>query len=355
LFMVYLCFTIVYSLRKVSGFGGQDQSELWYLSLEIGSDLRTRYLFSPNDSLEPLTDDDVLSQRSNATCVDIFNPKQHKLFAYEDDPEDEHDTIYSVLELPDAPTLRYTKSKDGVPLGSVSKHRFQSEILANERSIWLYQPHSSYSSEKTELAIFFDGWNYSTAIPTPTILDNLIYEGRIKPTFALFIEHDLWEDREKELACNDQFLQFLAAEVLPWNRGQTGLSTYADATTLVGSSLGGLAACYLAIKRPDLFGKVVSQSCAVSWVENHLIPEFEARPKQDLRIYLDMGAQEYSHSAGRHSSEMLIPFPRLLDSKNHETVYREYNGGHDYQCWAASLSEGLSAFSNGAHDSGVSP
>jgi enterochelin esterase-like enzyme len=153
------------------------------------------------------------------------------------------------------------------------------------------------------------------------------------------------EHRETELACNDRFTQFLADEILPWYRLQTGLSPYAETTTLVGSSLGGLATCYSALKRPDLFGNVISQSCAVTWIKNRLMPEFEDSPKQKLRIVFDMGSLEYCHTAGQYSTEMLAPFRHLLDSMNYETLYREYNGGHDYPCWAASLSDGLAAFS----------
>lgn len=269
-----------------------EQTDLWFLSLEIDSGMRTKYLFNPNDSLEPLTDDDVLSQRASTVCVDRFNPKLHTIKAYEDDPTDNDDTLYSLLELPGAPTLKYTIRREGTPQGRVSKHRFHSDILGNEHAIWAYQPHASYATDRTRLMIVFDGWNYTTAIPTPTILDNLIQEGVITPTSAIFIEPDLWEDRGKELAFNDRFTNFLAAEILPWHRQLTGFSPSPESTILAGSSLGGLAACYTALHRPDLFGCVLSQSCAVQWENSRIIREFNAKPKQKLRMYFDMGTLE---------------------------------------------------------------
>jgi enterochelin esterase family protein len=220
-----------------------------------------------------------------------------------------------------------------------------SKILNNERSIWLYQPPEQNIVHNPQLLIFCDGWNYTTAIPTPTILDNLLADKSIEPVAALFIEHDLWEDRQSELACNDKFTSFLANEILPWYLQLTGYSTTPNKTTLVGSSLGGLAACYLALNRPDLFGNVLAQSCAVMWGNNRIIREFDTKERQEIRLYLDMGSQEYCHTAQQYSTEIMSQFLIVLDQKDYEYIYHEYNGGHDYLCWAASLSDGLKAIS----------
>ncbi len=318
------------------------ESDLWHLSMELDADLRTRYLFSPNDSLVPLTDDDVLSTRSPMVCVDPLNPKTFTLLAFEDDPAD-NDTIYSVLELPRAPSLSHSQRRRRTPRGTTNKHRFRSDLLGNERSIWIYEPHDTYAGQERDLLIVFDGWNYTTVIPTPTILDNLTNERRIKPTVALFIEHDTSEARQRELPCNEQFAEFLAREIVPWST-ELGVSAHSSATTLAGSSFGGLAACFAALMFPELIGNVIAQSCSAMRDDNRIIREFVAQPRQEIRIYLDVGTQEYSHTTGQFTTETMREFRDALAGKGYDVVYNEFNGGHDYNCWAASICDGLTAF-----------
>ncbi len=321
------------------------ESNLWYQSFELDADLRTRYLFSPNDSLIPLTDDDVFSKRSPNVCVDPLNPKVCTLKAMEDDPDDEFDTTYSVLELPDAPSLDHTRPRENVPHGMLIKHRFTSDHLTNDRSIWVYTPPDKYSNRRLNLLIVFDGWNYTTVIPTPTILDNLIEDGRIAPTVALFVDHDTWESRELELTCNEQFAEFLAHEIIPWAIQAFGVTDDPKKTTLAGSSYGGLAACFCALTFPDLFGNVVAQSCSAMWNGDYIIHRFESEPLKPIRIYLDIGRQEYVHSTREPCTRTLRQFRDVLATKKYDFVYNEFNGGHDYNCWAATLSMGLTAFS----------
>jgi len=94
----------------------------------------------------------------------------------------------SVLEMPDAPPQPWIARRPGVPAGRVEKHQFKSVALKNEREIAvLLPPQYSPHAEPYPLLVLFDEHAYlgeageSSLVPTPTILDNLISEARIRP------------------------------------------------------------------------------------------------------------------------------------------------------------------------------
>lgn len=72
-----------------------------------------------------------------------------------------------------------------------------SDILQNDRNIHVYTP-SGYSQnqEPYDLLMLFDGTIYADSLDLPTILDNLIAAGRIKPTVAVLLDSP---NRWKEL------------------------------------------------------------------------------------------------------------------------------------------------------------
>ena len=135
----------------------------------------------------------------------------------------------------------------------------ESEILANSRSVKVYQPHPSYDLPKdAPLLIAFDGDQYLSRVPTPIILDNLIAAGKIPPMRALFINHPQKQLRGKELPPNPKFAQFMATELIPWAKRELQIEPLARDTVLTGSSYGGLASMYVAQQYPHVFGKAVS-------------------------------------------------------------------------------------------------
>jgi enterochelin esterase-like enzyme len=87
----------------------------------------------------------------------------------------------------------------------VEKHRFKSAALGNEREIAIYlPPQYSPHAEPYPLIVLFDEDAYLSLVPTPIILDNVIFEGRIPPVVALLIGNAPVA-RDRELVCNPEF------------------------------------------------------------------------------------------------------------------------------------------------------
>src|SRR5207249_5207690 len=110
--------------------------------------------------------------------------------------------------------------------GRVDHVRFRSERLNNERAVFVYTP-AGYraSGEPNALLIMFDGGAHLSAVPTPTILDNLIAAARIPPTVAILIDNADLATRTSELTPNPAVPEFLVTELLPWVHARYNVTT----------------------------------------------------------------------------------------------------------------------------------
>jgi len=123
----------------------------------------------------------------------------------------------------------------------------------------------------------------------------------------------------------------------------------------MGSSAGGLAAAYVAFRRPDLFGKVLSQSGAF-WRGNEgasspyewLTDQFAQKPKRPLTFYLEVGSKETLRAVG--VGPVFVEANRrmrdALIAKGYIVLYKEVPGGmHSPESWRLHLADGIAALS----------
>ena len=190
-------------------------TDVWYLSLRLPSNLRATYQFFP-DELSASGKESVASPWAEYR-PDPFNPNTFAFYTEEEDPTDFKMTR-SVLELPEAPPQPWIEPQENVPKGKVQVHSMASNILGNERRVWVYTP-SGYkpgTDKPYPLLVLLDGWAYAFLMPTFTILDNLIAAGEIPPTVAVLPDSLGPETRMKELVFSQPFNDFLVTELLPW-------------------------------------------------------------------------------------------------------------------------------------------
>jgi enterochelin esterase family protein len=334
--------------RQLTNLPGTD---VWYKTVLAANDLRFAYMLSENDPRLPFADPYDWPKLKANPVLDPLNPRKFTYPKDEDDSEGEASEM-SLAELPGAYRESLNNRDEKVPAGKLEKHLLTSRILGNRRRVWIYTP-PGYSSTKTyPVIVLFDGWEYLNLIPTPTILDNLEAAGKIPDAVAVFVANPVDEDvREKELSCNPRFADFVARELMPWVRSHYRVSTNPKRATVGGVSLGGLAATYIALKHPDLFGNVLSQSGSFWWgPEGYeedgewLTHQFVLERKLPLRFYLEVGKMEVFPSTriGRpislHATRHLRDVLRI---KGNEVYYSEFDGGHEYVNWRETLAGAL--------------
>jgi enterochelin esterase-like enzyme len=244
----------------------------------------------------------------------------------------------------------WTIEKSNVPKGRVESFTIDDHQYNRKRKVWVYTPpgYTPSSSELDHLLISFDGDSYTTDIPAPTILDNLLAARKIYPTVQVMVDNS--EDRLGDLANRQKFADFVSKDLLPWAQKNFRVTTEADKTIMCGYSAGGLAAAYVAFRYPNQFGNVLSQSGAF-WRGNEgetqpiewLTAQFKSAPKLNLRFYLEVGAGETKESVGGISIlEANSNLRDALEAKGYIVKYREVpNAVHNAEHWRAQLADGL--------------
>jgi enterochelin esterase family protein len=329
-------------------------SDVWYKTYRFRSDLRTGYRFSVND---PLDDLDMYPNRNDRLATFRPDPLNRSLHIYPKDDEipEDQEWRFSMLELPDAPEQPYTAPRGDIPHGTVEMVRLRSEILSNERRVYLYTPPGyTADAEPYGLLLAFDGLAYISdgLVPTPTILDNLIAAGKIPPLVAVLPDSLDNETRSRELPCYEPFLAYLRQELLPWVYERRQVTRDPARAIVAGSSYGGLAAAYVGLNMSDIFGAVLSQSGAYWWgpsmretgaldprEDAWLIRQFVTSPAYRLRVWMEVGL--YERSPGFDMVAVNRHLRDVLGVKGYDVAYSEYNGGHEYICWRGSLADGL--------------
>ena len=337
----------------VGGLGGWDLDDnlmerdgpLWRRTFRVARDLRTTYVLLP----DPPDELDWTPELFRRLECDPLNPNTWETPVDEEDPEWGFETARSLLEAPGAPAQPWIEPRRGAPRGTTELHRLRSEILGNERRVWVHLPADYDPAERYGLLLVFDGWAYVNLVPAPTIVDNLVAAGRIPPVVAVLLDSLSQEERTRELPCHAPFVEFLADELLPWARDRWSLDGDPARSVVAGSSFGGLAAVYAAFERPDLFGAAISQSGSFGWgaEDGHehewLTNRIEAAEPRPIRFWLEIGSLEDGERP-RGGTSGLLSNRRLrdvLEAKGYDVTYSEYAGGHDYVCWRGSFADAL--------------
>ena len=319
-------------------------TDVWYVSDRVAADAEFFYQFSVNP---PAADNGVPSAGALRSTLfpDPFNPLQ---YPEADDPmaASGHGSIARMLAVPQNPWL--AKRAD-VAAGTVTSDTVAGSRIGGARRVWTYASPGA-SLRDANILIMFDGGIYINRIHTPVILDNLYAAHKIGPTVAVFVDN-AGAARSSDYYFSDSYNAFLAEELLPWVERKFGVKATPVRTVLGGSSLGGLAAAYAVLRRPDLFGKALSQSGAF-WPNGRskddpepewLARQFAQAPKSDAFFYMEVGSHESTMAlettllaSNRHLRD-------ILQLKGYRYRYAEIPGDHEPVHWRRGLPDGLIA------------
>ncbi|WP_306673305.1 enterochelin esterase, partial [Streptomyces sp. UH6] len=337
-------------MRRVPG------TDVWHWTLRMRTDWQATYSICVDDGDDPHAprpgERTYWQWLRSRPRVDPFNPRTL--------PRRWGGVPQSVLQLPAAPTAEHLwRSRPGVARGTVTEHRLRSELLGNERRVWLYEPAPPQAPGPARatgadagpgagreaglpVVVLFDAEMWQPELDVAALLDNLIAGGALPPVAAVMPESLGSERRYRELAPNEAFVEFLRTELLPWAGKRLPLTDDPARTVVAGQSLGGLAAVYAAVSAPGRFGNALSCSGSFWWpnhaetdgewitgaIREHGVPD-------GVRIRLASGAQEW----------VLLPATdhlcEALAERGAAFSHRRFNGGHDYLCWRTELADGL--------------
>jgi enterochelin esterase-like enzyme len=302
------------------------------LTLRMRSDLRFSYVFrrrGPTGEEEQVPDPFNPPPRFSECSVERFSGA-------------------SVAALPDAVPLPWLDQAEAQPAPAMESAILASELLGNERRIWVSMPPGEFSDESAlPFVIHLDGTPDHSA---PSVRDALVQAGLIRPCVVVLVDQ-LGLQRDKELLCNPAFSQMLIEELLPWLHHRYPLSRDPGDVALAGESFGGLCAAWTALHHPAAFGNAIIQSpsCgyhpdlkwragSVDLMRHNPVPtlmaDYLAMDTAPVRIFHDVGELESSNTHSRWLDQ-------VLTGKGYDTIYREFAGGHDYTWWRGLFADAL--------------
>jgi predicted alpha/beta superfamily hydrolase len=235
-------------------------------------------------------------------------------------------------------------------------HNFRSRFLAGRRDITVYLPEAYFSDPDRLFPVFYlhdgqnliDGRTSFVAHRTwraDTTADALTEAGQIEPVILVGIantgvrrmaEYTPTRDIRRGGGEGHRYSRLLIHDLKPLIDAQFRTLPGPTNTAIGGSSLGGLISLSIALDHPEVFGKAAVLSPSVWWNQRAILNRVGgARPKPNIRIWLDMGTSE----GLRHLRDTDLLHRRLQqrgwrDGK--DLAYLRVPGAtHDEAAWAA--------------------
>jgi enterochelin esterase family protein len=218
-----------------------------------------------------------------------------------------------------------SQEKANVPKGVVTKfHLDDSKTFPGYGRDWaLYVPAQYDGKKEACLMVFQDGMGYvgpKGNWRVPTVFDNLIAEGKMPVTIALFINPGFAPDANNPTgkgkdgkplgksnrsfeydSVNDKYVTFLLTEMIPLveSKGYK-ISKDAKRRGIAGASSGGICAFNAAWQRPDAFSKVFTTIGSFTNIRGgNKFPEMVlAEPKKDIRVFSQDGSHDLTNQFG---------------------------------------------------------
>lgn len=323
-----------YPLSQLEHVPGTD---IWHISIRLPADIRLGYVFRVNDDLVPWHAEPEQGKRWALNRPDPFSRMRDSL-----------QNVRSVVLGPRAAPDEWSLRRGDVPPGEVIADTIRSDALGGTRAVSVYVPPGNPSGD-LPLLVIFDGPVYRGGVRVPVILDNLIAAGKIRPVVAVFVSQ---VDRMVELAPNERFGSFTCGDVVDLARGRYHAGMRSSETTVLGSSHGGLAATWIAMRCPDRVGNVIAQSPSYWWSPpadsepEALTREMAARARLPLRFWLEVGRFEVDQAAGGAPGQVAVArhMRDVLRARGYDVAYSEFEGGHEYQSWRVRIPGALQHF-----------
>lgn len=234
---------------------------------------------------------------------------------------------------------------------TVVKHVIPSNYLEQgERSVRFYLPPGYQEWLSYPVVYCQDGEDFFNFGRIATISHRLILEESWEPFIIAAVDVDKSVRTEEYLTGSERheaYLNFWIEELVPFVEKNFAARPSPDARLLAGDSLGATVSMSIALRRPDLFNRLLSLSGAYYGASIAQMKEAREGELAGLAVWMTVGLQEtaYETDRGIHNFvELNRAAKRILESKGAYVDYREKDGEHKWGFWQSELPEALGAF-----------
>lgn len=251
------------------------------------------------------------------------------------------------------------EKKEGVPAGTVTKMTLADcKIYPGvPHDLWTYVPAQYDGRTPLNLIIFTDGHAFfegawKLQFDMPTVLDNMIHEGQIPPTAALFIApgtvgdgYPVWgrlaalDNRSTELdAADERYANFLCDEVIPFALKDIVLADDPRKRAIWGVSSGGAASLTACWHRSDQIGTALMACSSVAIMRMAGLLQFALRNqlRKDIQVVLMAGEHDHTQTTWGNWPTVSQMVGESLAFNHYQHLYLVSKGGHSYE-WPARI------------------
>jgi enterochelin esterase family protein len=208
-----------------------------------------------------------------------------------------------------------------------------------ERPAWILPP----TVEGTAATLFLDGELYIERVRAVAVVRGLREAGSIPDGPTFFLGTGGGAARHRDFACRPEYADFVAGPVVAWMRHDY---PRIDRIVLAGLSLSGLAAAHAATQYPNVFPRTVCQSPSFWWERGRFADELPPAAKPAAEFWICVGNQETEKDVSHPPTGLRQELTQMegclagaaaLRTQGYGVTYREYDGGHDPNCWRDDL------------------
>lgn len=248
------------------------------------------------------------------------------------------------------------KARSGVPKGAITQHRLEKSTVfpGTAHDYWVYVPAQYRKGKPVCLMVYLDGKSWLDGeVPMSILMDNLIDDGTIPVTIALFTNagdtgpgypiYGGTSNRAVEYdSVNGDLARFIGDELLPRLQESYDISPDPNCRGIMGTSSGGSAAFGVAWHRPDLFGKVIS--VVGSFVNIRGADSFPSMvrrsERKSIRVFLQDGANDLDTIFGNWplANQQMAA---ALAYQNYDYRFEFGEGGHNNHHFASLAADAM--------------
>jgi enterochelin esterase-like enzyme len=250
-----------------------------------------------------------------------------------------------------------SQRQPGVPIGTITKHEWESKLYNNFREYYIYIPAQYDSAKPAALMVFQDGYSYLNEtgdFRVPIVYDNLIHQKKIPVTICLFINpgHNSKQYPENRFRAsnrveeydvlNDKYLTFLITEIIPELKKKFNISDDPKMHAIAGLSSGAICAFTAAWQRPEYFHKVLSHFGSFTNIRGgHEYPFLIRKSKKkDIKIFMQDGNNDLDNEFGNWWLANL-QMESSFKFRNYEFKFEKGSGTHNGKHGGSILPESL--------------
>ncbi len=227
---------------------------------------------------------------------------------------------------------------ENIPHGTLANFSLSNIITPHNVNVYLPPGYDSNSNERYPVAYFHDGSFYIHGGSAVNIIDNLIYENRIKPIIAVFLDPSAGNRTNNYFFETERFIDFFNNIVVTHIDENYKTIPSAEGRAVIGLSFGGNISPLIVNSVKDMYGYCGIHSGAF-WPN-----AFEAESKilendWDIKYYAVWGTYETKlMNIGRDLRDKMI-------AKNYKYFeWEEHPQGHSMGFWRAKTDEFLEYF-----------